>query len=163
MTRSIDKVLSQEDFIKLCSSYKLKKAKIVFTNGCFDIVHLGHLRYLEEAKLYGDVLVVAVNSDNSVRSIKGSSRPIVPEKARAELVAGFHCVDWVTIFDTPDPLPLIEKVKPDVLVKGADWDMDKIVGRDFVESYGGKVIRIPLVSGYSTTHIIAKIRALDNA
>ncbi|WP_281243976.1 D-glycero-beta-D-manno-heptose 1-phosphate adenylyltransferase [Thermodesulforhabdus norvegica] len=142
----------------MCNKYREQGLCIVFTNGCFDILHPGHLRYLEEAKAQGDILIVGVNSDRSVAMLKGPKRPILDEKARAELVAGLHCVDFVTIFDTPDPLPLIELIIPDVLVKGADWDEHAIVGRDVVLKHGGRVYRAPYLSGYSTTGIIEKIR-----
>jgi len=157
--RAIDRVLSEDEIVSFCEYSRSRNLSIVFTNGCFDILHLGHLRYLEEAKAMGDVLVVAVNSDVSVRQIKGPSRPILPETARAELIAGLYCVDAVTIFNTPDPLPLIMRIKPDVLVKGGDWDINAIVGKDFVESYGGKVATVSVISGFSTTDIINKIRA----
>lgn len=155
--RARNKVLANEAFIDFCHQCRVRNLRIVFTNGCFDILHIGHLRYLEEAKAMGDVLVVAVNSDSSVKTIKGNTRPIIPESARAELVAGLHCVDVVTIFDTPTPLPLIMRTRPDVLVKGGDWSLDAIVGKDFVESYGGQVKIVPIFQGYSTTEIIRKI------
>jgi D-beta-D-heptose 7-phosphate kinase/D-beta-D-heptose 1-phosphate adenosyltransferase len=158
--RARDKILSESEVVSFCESYRSRNFRIVFTNGCFDILHLGHLRYLEEAKAMGDVLVVAVNSDLSVKQIKGSLRPILPETARAELIAGLHCVDAVTIFNTPDPLPLIMRIKPDVLVKGGDWHINAIVGKDFVESYGGKVATVPVINGFSTTDIINKIRSM---
>ncbi len=131
--------------------------RIVFTNGCFDLLHIGHLRYLEAAKALGDVLVVGMNTDASVRLIKGAGRPIMPENERAELVCGLHCVDHVVLFDSPDPLPLIERVKPHVLVKGADWCMERIVGASHVKSLGGEVVTIPLVPQVSTTQIVERI------
>jgi len=130
---------------------------IVFTNGCFDILHVGHVRYLTAASAEGDLLVVGLNSDASVRLIKGAQRPIVPQGHRAEVVAGLACVDYVVLFDEPDPLRLIETLKPDVLVKGADWAEDHIVGGEFVKSNGGKVVRINLVAGASTSGIIERI------
>jgi D-beta-D-heptose 7-phosphate kinase/D-beta-D-heptose 1-phosphate adenosyltransferase len=156
-----NKVLEDEAFLNFCHQCRLRGLQIVFTNGCFDILHIGHLRYLEEARAMGDVLVVGVNSDSSVKRIKGALRPIMPEMARAELVAGLHCVDAVTIFDTPTPLPLISHVKPDVLVKGGDWALDAIVGKDIVESYGGQVRVVPILEGYSTTEIINKILSIN--
>ena len=140
----------------------LKKAgkKIVFTNGCFDFLHIGHVRYLKAARAEGHVLVVGVNSDRSVRKIKGPGRPVVPENERVEVLASLACVDFVTLFDEPDPLVTIRLLMPDVLVKGADWEEDAIVGRDVVEANGGRVVRIPLTQGASTTRIIEKI--LDN-
>ncbi len=137
----------------------LKKAgkQIVFTNGCFDFLHIGHVRYLKAAKALGDLLVVGLNSDHSVRQIKGPRRPIVPENERAEVLAALSCVDYVTPFDEPDPLVTIRMLMPDVLVKGADWAEDAIVGRDVVEGAGGRAVRIPLTEGVSTTGIIEKI------
>ncbi|HID30135.1 MAG TPA: D-glycero-beta-D-manno-heptose 1-phosphate adenylyltransferase [Desulfobacterales bacterium] len=139
----------------------LKRAgrKIVFTNGCFDLLHIGHVRYLKAARAEGDVLVVAVNSDRSVREIKGPGRPLVPDSERAEVLASLACVDFVILFDEPDPLVTIRSLVPDVLVKGADWGADAIVGRDVVEASGGRVVRIPLTEGSSTTRIIDKILA----
>ena len=139
----------------------LKKAgrSIVFTNGCFDFLHVGHVRYLKAAKAQGDVLVVGLNSDGSVRQIKGPRRPVVPEHERAEILASLACVDFVTLFEEPDPAMLIRFLMPDVLVKGADWATDAIVGRDIVESAGGRVVRIPLTEGVSTSGMIEKIIA----
>ncbi|SMC16935.1 rfaE bifunctional protein, domain II [Desulfacinum hydrothermale DSM 13146] len=144
----------------LCGELRRKGRRLVFTNGCFDLLHVGHLRYLEAAAALGDFLVVGVNSDRSVQAIKGSQRPIVPEWARSEMVAGLHCVDCVVVFDTPDPLLLIQRLTPHVLVKGADWPEDRIVGADWVRSHGGRVERIPLVEGFSSTFLIEKILGL---
>ncbi len=155
--RAREKILSHKDISDICNKLRRQNQIIVFTNGCFDILHLGHLRYLEEAKEQGDVLIVGINSDRSIKEIKGQNRPIIPEYARSEMVAGLHCVDFVTIFDETTPLKLIKLIKPDVLVKGADWDLDKVVGGDFVESYGGKVYRANLLPGFSTTSIIQTI------
>jgi len=132
---------------------------VVFTNGVFDLLHPGHLRYLQEARALGDALIVGVNSDRSVRAIKGPSRPINPADERAEVLEAFTCVDAVVVFDEDTPHDLIAALQPDVLVKGADWAADAIVGRDIVEARGGKVVRMPVESGYATTAIIAKIRA----
>lgn len=131
--------------------------RIVFTNGCFDLIHTGHTRYLAAARALGDVLVVAVNSDRSVREIKGKKRPINTQDDRAEALAALGSVDFVTIFDEPDPSTVIAALQPDVLVKGGDWSIDKIIGRDIVEARGGKVVTIPFVEGASTTGIIEKI------
>jgi D-beta-D-heptose 7-phosphate kinase/D-beta-D-heptose 1-phosphate adenosyltransferase len=141
----------------------LKKAgkTIVFTNGCFDLLHVGHVRYLAAAKAEGDILVVGVNSDQSVRQIKGPGRPVVPEMERSEVLASLGCVDYVTIFDEPDPLAVIESLRPDVLVKGADWPEDGIVGKQVVEESGGRVVRVPLAEGASSTGIIDRILAND--
>jgi D-beta-D-heptose 7-phosphate kinase/D-beta-D-heptose 1-phosphate adenosyltransferase len=138
---------------------KRKGKKVVFTNGCFDILHLGHIKYLEQAAALGDKLIIAVNSDASVRKLKGLKRPIFPQKGRARLVAALECVDYVIIFNADTPLNLIKALKPDVLVKGGDWRSDNIVGKDFVESYGGKVKSCGFVKGYSTSSIIARIKA----
>ena len=139
---------------------KAKGKKVVFTNGCFDILHPGHARYLWAARQLGDYLVVAVNSDRSVKAIKAKERPIVPEQERAEMVAALECVDGVVIFDDDTPLRVIEHLLPDVLVKGGDWREDQIVGSDVVKKAGGEVKRIPFASGYSTTIIIKKISDL---
>jgi len=134
--------------------------RIVFTNGVFDILHPGHLRYLQAARRHGDLLVVGLNSDASVRRNKGPSRPINPEHERAELLAALECVDAVSIFDDDTPHDIIRRVEPDILVKGADWPADQIVGRDTVEARGGRVILEPVEQGYSTTSIVKKIQAL---
>lgn len=152
-----EKVKPLKEAAELCRELRSRGRRIVFTNGCFDLLHLGHLRYLEEARALGDYLVVAVNTDASVRRIKGPHRPVVDEKARSELVAGFHCVDCVVLFDGPNPLAEIHAVNPHVLVKGADWPVDQIVGADWVIGRGGTVVRIPVVEGYSTSRIIEKI------
>ena len=131
---------------------------IVFTNGVFDLLHPGHVRYLQQARALGDALMVGVNSDRSVRAIKGPSRPVNPEEDRGEVLAGLACVDGVVIFDGDTPHDLIAALQPDVLVKGADWAADAIVGRDIVEARGGRVVRIPVETGYATTAIIEKIR-----
>jgi D-glycero-beta-D-manno-heptose 1-phosphate adenylyltransferase len=132
---------------------------VVFTNGVFDILHPGHVRYLQAARALGDKLVVAINSDRSVRELgKAPGRPINSENERAEVLRALACVDEVVIFDEPDPHAIISKIQPDILVKGADWAEDAIVGRDVVEARGGKVVRIPLAAGYSTTSLIERIR-----
>jgi len=131
--------------------------KIVFTNGCFDLIHTGHTRYLAIARSLGDLLVVAVNSDSSVRTIKGEKRPITPQAERAETLAALQSVDFVTIFDEPDPYRVISALQPDVLVKGGDWPVEKIIGGDVVQARGGKVVNVPYVEGASTTGIIERI------
>ncbi len=131
---------------------------VVFTNGVFDLLHVGHLRYLRQARALGDALIVGVNSDRSVRAVKGSGRPIVPEGERAEILAALACVDGVVIFDEATPHGLIAALGPDVLVKGADWAADAIVGRDVVEARGGRVVRIPIEAGHSTSAIVERIR-----
>jgi rfaE bifunctional protein nucleotidyltransferase chain/domain len=141
----------------LSSRLRAKGKRIVFTNGCFDILHAGHVKYLEKAKSLGDVLILGLNSDCSVKKIKGPSRPIVSQKDRAIVIASLGFVDYVTIFGAITPLKLIKAIKPHVLVKGADWKIGKIAGADFVKSYGGRVIAIPLVRGRSTTGLIRRI------
>jgi rfaE bifunctional protein nucleotidyltransferase chain/domain len=131
--------------------------KIVFTNGCFDLLHVGHIRYLQEARTLGDCLIIGLNSDRSVRSIKDPHRPLIPEDQRAEVLAALECVDYIVLFDEADPFKVIEEIKPEILVKGADWPMDKIVGADLVHSYGGEVRRVELVPSISTSEIINRI------
>jgi D-glycero-beta-D-manno-heptose 1-phosphate adenylyltransferase len=156
----LTKVLPREQLISILAQERTKGKRIVFTNGCFDLMHIGHTRYLQAAKSLGDLLVVGVNSDASVRSLeKASDRPIVPEVQRAEVLAALGCVDYVVVFSEPDPLNLIMAVQPDVLVKGGDWAIDKIVGRDVVEPRGGTVKTIPLVPGMSTTALLQRIRS----
>ena len=130
--------------------------KIVFTNGCFDLLHVGHVRYLKEARSLGDILVVGVNTDESVKRLKGPTRPVQNENDRAEILASLSAVDFVVLFDQETPLELINKVKPDFLVKGGDWKPEQIVGSSFVQSYGGKVKSLQFVDGKSTTSLIAK-------
>lgn len=131
--------------------------KVVFTNGCFDLLHRGHLHLLREAKKLGDLLVVALNSDKSVKKIKDANRPILPESERSELIAALEMVDYVTMFDEPEPYEVIKELKPDILVKGGDWPKDKIVGADIVEGQGGRVVVIPYLKGHSTTQIIERM------
>ena len=136
---------------------KAESKKVVFTNGCFDILHVGHIRYLKKAKSLGDILIIGMNTDRSVKSFKGEKRPIVPENERAEVLSALEFVDYVVLFDEPDPLRLIETLKPDVLVKGADWAKEKIIGREIVENAGGRVVRVPMVPGASSTGVIERI------
>jgi len=135
--------------------------RIVFTNGVFDLLHPGHVRYLRHARSLGDFLIVCVNSDRSVRANRGPGRPVTPEAERAEILSALDCVDAVVVFDQPTPHDVIKVLQPDVLVKGADWGEDEIVGRDIVEARGGVVVRAPIEAGYSTTAIIAKIVKKD--
>ena len=130
---------------------------IVFTNGCFDILHVGHVRYLREARAFGDVLVVAVNSDASVRALKGAPRPLIPAAERAEMVAALEMVDFVTIFPELTPLILVERLRPNVIVKGGDWSADRIVGRQAVASWGGRVVVVGQTEGVSTTNLVARV------
>ena len=131
---------------------------VVFTNGCFDIIHAGHARYLASARALGGALVVGLNGDESVMKLKGPSRPVMPENERAEVLAALECVDAVVIFREETPLDLIEALTPDVLVKGGDWPVDAIVGREHVESHGGRVLSLPLLEGRSTSDIINRVR-----
>ena len=133
--------------------------KVVLTNGCFDIVHRGHVHLLRAAKQLGDILIVALNSDRSVTDIKGPARPVLPETDRVELLGAMEMVDYITLFDEPDPYKLIAEIKPDVLVKGGDWEREKIVGREFVEARGGRVLSVPLRPGFSTSGLLERIRA----
>ncbi len=151
------KILSLEKLIRELDRQRPSGKTVVFTNGCFDILHVGHVRYLTKAKACGDILVLGLNSDKSVKTIKGEKRPVVSELQRAEVLAGLQCVDYITLFDEPDPLSLIERLEPDVLVKGADWSEDKIVGAREVRERGGRVVRIEFVPGESTTEIIRRI------
>jgi D-beta-D-heptose 7-phosphate kinase/D-beta-D-heptose 1-phosphate adenosyltransferase len=153
-----EKVKKRQALKTIAAQAKSEGKKIVFTNGCFDLLHGGHVQLLREAKNLGDILIVALNSDRSVRQIKGPDRPILPEEERAELIAALEMVDYVTMFDEPDPLNVIRELRPDVLAKGGDWAEDKIVGREFIESYGGRVAVIPFLKGHSTTEIIERMR-----
>lgn len=154
-----EKIFKREELKDKVHALKKAGKKIVFTNGCFELLHIGHVRYLKAARAEGDLLVVGINSDRSVHQIKGPKRPVVPENERAEVLASLACVDFVTLFDEPDPLVTIRSLIPDVLVKGADWEEDAIVGRDVVKANGGRVVRIPLTQGASTTRIIERVLA----
>jgi rfaE bifunctional protein nucleotidyltransferase chain/domain len=158
---SMGKIVSQDELIQATAREKRAGRRVVFTNGCFDLIHPGHVRCLAEARALGDVLVVAINSDRSVRGNKGPERPLVNEQDRAEVIAALASVDYVTIFDEPTPRELISRVLPSVLVKGADWALDQVAGREEVEAAGGLVMSIPLASGYSTTNIVQRIRNAD--
>ncbi len=145
---------------KLVSAVKkLKKSgkKVVFTNGCYDLLHVGHVRFLKAARKLGGALVLALNSDASVRRIKGPKRPVTPENERAEVMSALSCVDLITLFHEDDPFNIIKDVVPDVLVKGGDWSLDKIIGADIVKAAGGKVKNVPYIKGKSTTNIIANV------
>ncbi|MCC6545032.1 MAG: D-glycero-beta-D-manno-heptose 1-phosphate adenylyltransferase [Nitrospirae bacterium] len=150
-------ILNISELSSRVKSLKQAGKRIVFTNGCFDIIHVGHVRYLKEARGLGDVLVVGLNSDESVRSIKGNNRPIVPQGERAEVLSSLRAVDFVVVFDEPDPYNVIAELKPDILVKGGDWRIEDIIGRDVVESCGGKVCTIPFIEGASSSRIIEDI------
>jgi len=155
------KIKSLEELILIVSTRRQPgKHTLVFTNGCFDLLHIGHIRYLQEAKKLGDLLIVGLNSDTSIRSLeKGQGRPVIPGEQRAEVLAALECVDFVVPFDEPDPLRLIEGLLPDILVKGGDWTLDRIIGRDVVEAHGGMVYSLPLVPDISTTQIIERIQS----
>jgi len=153
----MNKIYSREELKKIIDRHRKEGKKMVFTNGCFDILHVGHTRYLTEAKKQGNILVLGLNSDESVRSLKGKERPLIPENERADVIAALESVDYVTIFHELTPLELIEYLKPDILVKGGDWKEKDVVGRDLIEKWGGRVIIIPEVKGSSTTNIIEKI------
>ena len=151
------KIKERKELLRIIKDLKAKRKRVVFTNGCFDLLHIGHVRYLEEAKALGDVLVVGVNSDTSVRKLKGPKRPILPEDERAEILSGLGCVDYVTLFDEIDPLKLITSLHPEVLVKGGDWTKEQIVGKEEVERSGGEVVIIPFVGKASTSNLIETI------
>jgi rfaE bifunctional protein nucleotidyltransferase chain/domain len=151
-------MFSLDAVLELVRSLRAERKTIVLTNGVFDLLHPGHVRYLQQARRLGDALIVAVNSDRSVGANKGPDRPINPQAERAEVLAALACVDGVVIFDEVTPEAVIRAVQPDVLVKGADWAEDAIVGRDIVEARGGKVVRVKVEEGYSTSSIVRKIR-----
>ena len=150
-------IATRDEAHRLVSRWRAEGKTVVFTNGVFDLLHPGHVRYLHFARELGGALVVAINSDRSVRANKGPARPIVPERERAEIVAAMAAVDAVVIFDEETPQALIGELQPDVLVKGADWAPDAVVGREVVEGRGGRVVRAPIEPGYSTTGIIARV------
>ena len=152
-------LLDESSLTRFVHDVRAAGRRIVFTNGVFDLLHPGHLRYLRAARAHGDVLIVGLNSDTSVRRNKGPARPVTPERERAELLLALECVDAVSIFDEDTPADIIVRVQPDVLVKGADWPTDRIVGRETVEARGGVVIREPVEQGYSTSALIQKARS----
>jgi len=152
-------MLSRSDAAAFAQRLREAGKQVVFTNGVFDLIHPGHVRYLQEARSLGDALIVGVNADESVRRNKGEGRPVTPEGERAELIAALACVDAVTVFEEDTPADVIRAIQPDVLVKGADWAADQIVGRETVEARGGRVVRIAVEQGFSTTALLRKIRA----
>ncbi|MDP2938873.1 MAG: D-glycero-beta-D-manno-heptose 1-phosphate adenylyltransferase [Candidatus Omnitrophota bacterium] len=158
--KSNNKIVNLVKLIRIVKHLRRQDKKIIFTNGCFDILHPGHISYLEEAKEKNGILVVGLNSDSSVRKIKGKSRPIISQLDRAKVLASVSCVDYIVIFNTATPLKLIRLIKPDVLVKGADWKGRVVVGESFVNSYGGRVRLVKYLKGYSTTKIINHILSL---
>jgi rfaE bifunctional protein nucleotidyltransferase chain/domain len=154
------KIIEKNALKKKLEKLRREGKKIAFTNGCFDILHVGHIRYLREAKKTADILVLALNSDSSVRAIKGNKRPLTCEGERAEILAALEFIDFVTIFEETTPLELIIDLKPDVLIKGGDWPEEKVVGREEIKKWGGRVAIIPEISGKSTTNIVEKIKKM---
>jgi len=153
----MNKILTWEAMREVVNLRRKEGQTIAFTNGCFDILHVGHVKYLEAARRMGDLLILGLNSDASVRAIKGEKRPLVPQAERAEVVASLESVDYVTLFDETTPLRLIEYLQPDCIVKGGDWKEASVVGGDLVRARGGKVVIVPLIEGASTTNIVEKI------
>jgi D-beta-D-heptose 7-phosphate kinase/D-beta-D-heptose 1-phosphate adenosyltransferase len=154
-------VVSLDAAVQLAGRWRAEGRTVVFTNGVYDLLHPGHVRYLRAARALGGALIVAVNSDRSVRANKGSGRPITPEAERAEVVAALEAVDAAVVFDEDTPHDVIRRIQPDVLVKGADWPADRIVGRDIVEARGGRVVLMPVEQGFSTTALVERARALS--
>jgi len=154
--RARDKLLSRRAAAEAIARAQRRGERVVFTNGCFDLLHVGHIRSLEQARSLGDRLVVAVNSDASVRRLKGSERPLVSQRQRSEVLAALACVDWVVVFGDDTPLSVIRALRPDVLAKGGDWRLDEIVGREDVEGWGGRVVRLREIPGVRTTSILEK-------
>lgn len=153
-----DKLRSLEEIISITAQARQKGKAVVFTNGCFDLLHRGHVHLLRQAKAAGDLLIVALNSDRSVKTLKGPARPILPEADRAELIGAMEMVDYIVIFDEPDPYKLIAAIQPTVLVKGGDWSETEIIGADLVRQWGGRVDVIPYLKGFSTSEMIERIR-----
>jgi len=156
----LGQVVTQDELILHVAQARRNGRRVVFTNGCFDLLRPGHIRCLEQARALGDLLVVAINTDASVRRVKGAGRPVVPEGERAEVLAALAAVDYVTVFEEDTPQQIIARVVPDVLVKGGDWGPDQIVGRAEVEAAGGRVVSIPLEPGYSTSALLEKIHRI---
>ena len=154
----IEKIMSPEQMLRERKRLRAADQRLVFTNGVFDLLHVGHVRYLEQARALGDSLLVAINSDRTVRELKGPDRPVFDQAERAEILAALRCVDYVTVFDNISPRSLIEELLPDVLVKGGDYQLDQIHGREEVEAAGGNVISLPFVEGASTTQLIERIK-----
>ncbi len=155
-----NKLKTLPELKKALNRIKAKKTTVVFTNGCFDLVHAGHINYLQKAKSLGDILVVGLNSDGSVRRLKGKKRPFAAQKNRAIVLSALACVDFIVIFDSLTPLDLIKAIKPDILVKGGDWKTKDIIGSGFVRSHGGRVKNLPYIKGFSTSKLIRKIKSL---
>jgi D-beta-D-heptose 7-phosphate kinase/D-beta-D-heptose 1-phosphate adenosyltransferase len=157
VTRARDKILTRTRAAQVLRRAQRRGERVVFTNGCFDLLHVGHVRSLEEARSHGDRLVVAINTDRSVRRLKGPGRPVVGERQRAEVLAGLACVDWVVLFGEETPLRVIRALRPDVLAKGGDWKLDQIVGREDVEGWGGRVVRLRQVPGVRTSAVVERM------
>jgi rfaE bifunctional protein nucleotidyltransferase chain/domain len=155
------KLKSLEEIKAIVVEARNNRKKVAFTNGCFDLLHRGHVHVLRQARACGDVLIVGINSDESVKQIKGSTRPVLPESDRCELLGAMEMVDFVILFNESDPYDLIAAIQPDVLVKGGDWNSEKIIGADLVEEAGGSVVVVPYIKGFSTTEIIERIRNSD--
>jgi len=151
------KIKSAEELKAVVAGAKAEGKKVVFTNGCFDLLHRGHLHLLREAKKLGDILIVAINNDLSVKKLKGPKRPILPEADRAELIGALEMVDYVTLFHEADPYHLIKELQPNILVKGGDWTTERIIGGEVVEKEGGRVVAVPYLDGYSTTQMIERM------
>ncbi|NUO80211.1 D-glycero-beta-D-manno-heptose 1-phosphate adenylyltransferase [candidate division KSB1 bacterium] len=150
-------LLALHELLRLRHAWRAEKKRVVFTNGCFDILHRGHVEYLQKARAHGDLLIVGLNSDDSVRRLKGEGRPVVPQEDRATILAALRCVDYVVYFEEDTPARLIAEIQPDVLVKGADYQINEIVGHEVVQAGGGEVVRIPLTPGRATRDVIATI------
>ena len=157
MTRARDKILTRTRAAQVLRRAQRRGERVVFTNGCFDLLHVGHVRSLEEARSHGDRLVVAINTDRSVHRLKGPGRPVVGGRQRAEVLAGLACVDWVVLFGEETPLRVIRALRPDVLAKGGDWKLDQIVGREDVEGWGGRVVRLRQVPGVRTSAVVERM------
>lgn len=156
----MDKQTAAHDMTGLCEQYRKTGQIIVFTNGCFDILHAGHVTYLDKARSFGDRLILGLNSDRSVKQIKGEKRPVIDQRHRAMVLSALACIDHIVLFDEPDPEHLIQIIRPDILVKGADWHEDQIIGADYVKKHGGRVERVVLEPEISTTRIIERIGQL---
>ena len=154
----LNKIHTQARLKGIIDKLRKQGKKIAFTKGCFDILHYGHIKYLQDAKLASDILVLGLNSDASVKRIKGHKRPANKQLDRSRVLAALSCVDYITVFNQDNPLKLIKLLRPDILIKGGDWETDKIIGAEFVKSYGGRVLTIPYLKGYSTTGLIARLK-----
>ena len=157
----MEKVKNFTQIAEIVNELKRKGKKVVFTNGCFDILHSGHIKLLKKAKKLGDILILGINKDKSIKKLKGKGRPIMNEKQRIEIISAIEFVDYVVPFGQPTPEKLIKRIKPDIIVKGGDYKKNEVIGKDIVEKYGGKVYIFPLVKNISTTKIIKKIKKME--